>query len=499
MSSNDAENMNHEFLRKLGPLNESEKETVSEKEKFDTNVKLALSNPAGEAGQGYVGPMPVNKELQGDFRSEGEAKQPLPLHEPETDIVPEETEQFYREANGLDYPIFPDTGIVRQRKDVEYFPEIDTYTADFQQQPIIEIQLKANYGQYICPKNSYLKLKLNASSSSASFNSGSGVNIIRRVRYVLANGEVLDNCDLVNVYNHVRDYWSRGTDYIFNYGQTKGYQTATPANKPDEDIIIPLGDLIPVYNIDSLLPPEMVNKCIITLQLEKPIIAFQKQAVLIAEDFKYTVSGISVIMDSYFIDTDFVNLMHKKQIIIEYPTYESFEFDRSGSSYNIDLEISKTRVVNVVMRPTFFYNPDLTFGSDSMKSDDNIPDNTKDKYFNVGNSKYPDFEKNRFQDYIYNYRTFKADNTEPLLKPDGNEAFGDHYIDCLDLERSKYGVEGYPINNKNLIKYYKVNNTGIDQDIKFHFMVTYMKRVMVEPLTPERDALMQFPNYDITE
>jgi hypothetical protein len=496
------DNINHEPLKKLGPLNESEKETLSDGQKLELGLKLALSNPGGEPGQGYVGPMPVNKELQGEYRSEGQKQEPLPLHEPETDVIPDETEQFYREANGLDYPIFPDTGIVRQRKDVQYFPEIDQYKCSYEQQPQIEIQLKTNYGQYICGKNSYLKLKIKSNSNDHWFGSGSACNIIRRSRYVLANGEVLDNCDTVNIYNHVRDHWSRGTDYINNYGISKGYQSA-PASPPvSDELIIPLGDILPIFNVDSLLPPEMVSKCTITLELEKPILAYDRfqGSTVQFNELEYTVSDISVVMDSYFIDTDFVNLMHKKQIIIEYPTYESFFFDeKDKGSYAIELEISKTRVVNVVCRPTILRTDQNTASVDSMVSDFDVYDTIKNQDWKVGNQKYPTFDRNRYDDYVYNYRTFKADKTEPLLKPDDAEAFGDHYIECLDLERSKYNVEGFPINNKNLIKYFRTNENNDSADIKFHFFVTYMKRVQVMPLTPEQDALLQFPNYDITE
>jgi len=497
--STDTDNVNHEFLRKLGQLNHSELDTLTESQKLEKNVKQALSQPNNVAGQGYLGAMPVNKVLQGDFRSDGEVKQSLPTHEPETDVKPTENEQFYREANGLDYPIYPNTGIVTRRSDEQYFPEIDNYVSTHGNQPLIEIKLKVNYGQYICAKNSYLKLRITPNSNDVNFATGSACNIIKRARYVLANGEVIDNCDKVNIYNHVRDHWSRGTDYVNNYGITKGYQSNSGAMLVENNLIIPLGDLLPIFNVESLLPPEMVSSCTITLELEKPIIAFEtfQATTVLFGDFSYTVSNISVILDSYYLDPSFVKIMHQKEIIVEYPTYETLVNHSKNKNPHFDLEISKTRVLNVICRPLNNAVDFLNYSIDSIKGQSNLFADKKEQYWTVNNQNYPEYKRDKYDEYIYNYKTFGANITEPLIRPSNLEAFGDHFIETLNLERSKYNIEGQPITNKNLIRYHRTSFTS--NDVNFVFFVTYMKRVHVSPLSPNRDARLQFPKYDITE
>lgn len=498
----DIENPNLLHMGKLEPIPVTQQEQISKAEKARLRHNDFFAVPAGlSAGMGQSGAVSLAKNQEPPHPSESHRIKPAPLHEKSEEVDPTGSVDFYKEMNGLDFPITQETGIVTFNRFERFNAQEHTYKATAFKQDDFEIQLRTSPAQFINGKTSYIKFRLRHQNGlgDIDFGTGSAANIFKRITVKLPDNRMVDLHDHCNVYNHVIDRWVKGPEYLHGgVGLLKGYDpTNTLTLEDDDTFIIMLSDLIPLLNVDTLMPSEITNNLTLTFQLEEPDVAFRFNGFAILSDtVTYDISDISFNLDSYYLDSDFLKIMHSKPFTIEYPTYETIKSIVSGHSINVELDISKSRILNVFARAIDITIPDSIFG-DNMGSDKALTDEYTSVDWQVGNISYPKFVLNNPSEvYIHNLKAFGVlDEDDSMM--DYNAFVNTDHIHTLDLKRSKYNLEGTPIDHTNIIRYNLQRTDDVAMAVRF--MVVYMKRINIYPAGMKADTNYEFSKYEIFE
>ena len=497
------ESDNHNLLRKLEPLPITQQETVNPDVKAKNREERELSIPVGSAtGQGQIGPLVFEHEDK-PTPADHSKPQPAPFQEkkdPE-EVNPSINIEQLKELNGLDYPIIKESGVVELNRYEKFMCNARKHIATASKQAEINIKMRTNENQYICGKTSYIKFKLNISndSNNVNFGSGSVSNIFKRISLKLPNGQLLDLCDKINIYSHVVDRWIKGVDYRFSgAGELKGFNQEDEL-KTVEDYYVMLSDLSPVFNTDSLLPASLTNNIEFVIELEKPDVAFSRVDFVgvapAANALEYSISNIYFGLNSYYLDYEFHKMIKDKPLTLEYISYEMKRVMETSFNINVDLDVSaKSRVINVFNRVLQAdLNADDILNYDRLACD-TFGKELKNVRYYVGDLSYPNYELDFTERYLHNAQSLNIlDRYSNIVSFEDYENFD--YTDILDLKRSKFNIEGMPIDHTNLIRF--IAEHPDEREYEMYFFVMYMKRLNIIPPVQNDDVNNKYAKFEI--
>ena len=246
------------------------------------------------------------------------------------------------QVNNLLYKMSPALGIAARRN----------HRIDFAQQaqyaPSETIVYDCQTGSdFVGGKNGYLKLKVVAVGGPGDLGSGSICNIINRIVVRSRTGKELTRVENFNLLCKNIQVWECSQEWKATAGKAQGYGTgAGSANVVPDDpegkvFIIPMW-VLPCFNQDKLLPPQLMSGCRIEITLETVATAFRKNAATTLPT-AYIVDRPEIHWDTYDLADAYkrkiaemasrqgLNLLHK----------EYFHTIVSGSDTDFNFDIKK--------------------------------------------------------------------------------------------------------------------------------------------------------------
>ena len=245
------------------------------------------------------------------------------------------------QVNNLLYKMTPALGIAARRN----------HRIDFAQQaqyaPSETIVYDCQTGSdFVGGKNSYLKLKVSkVGAGTAELGSGSICNIINRVVVRSRTGKELTRVENFNLLCKDIQVWDCPKEWKETAGGAQGYGSDSSAGTGNDNIvptngkvfIIPMW-VIPCFNQERLLPPQLMSGCRIEITLENVATAFRSNGVVDG----YVVDRPEIHWDTYDLADAYkrkiaemasrqgLNLLHKEYfhtIVSGSQTETDFNFD----------------------------------------------------------------------------------------------------------------------------------------------------------------------------
>ena len=180
------------------------------------------------------------------------------------------------QVNNLLYKMSPALGIAARRNHRIDFAQQAQYAAS--ETIVYDCQTGSDF---VGGKNSYLKLKVTAIGGPGDLGSGSICNIINRVVVRSRTGKELTRVENFNLLCKNIQVWDCPEEWKATAGKAQGYGTGSGvANVVPETgkvFIIPMW-VIPCFNQDKLLPPQLMSGCRIEITLENVATAFRQNA-----------------------------------------------------------------------------------------------------------------------------------------------------------------------------------------------------------------------------
>lgn len=502
----DIHDNDNNYLKPLIPLPVSQQDQVGKQKQAELRKDQVLSVPVSQPGLGYVGALPLTKSVVPEYTKSISS---IPLHEKTDEEKKVELNiKYLEDANGLDYPIIKESNIVDICRYERYNDSNKTFQISANFEPrTYKSQLRINQNQYIDGRASYLKfkLKLTNDNDNVNFASGSATNIIKSCYIDLPNGERLDTYEKFDLYNHVNDRIIKSADYYIgnydSYAYLKGHRESGVALLEEDEYVIFLPDIAKIFNSTSLLPPSLLNNMTITFEFNNPDHAFKRINPVAApangalfcrvDNFKWH-------LKSYTLDNEFLKKIDNKQIIIEYPTYETYMRTETNHQFNFDLSVSKSRVLSVFCRPHDSDIPESDIDNLTIESSTEYTNLINTKWF-VGDIQQPSYTLDSNQDwYIKILDILRRTHDQTRVQLGLTEFKTTDYITGVDLKRSLYNNDGTPIDYSNLIRFEtEVLNDNLKR-YTFNFIVMYMKRVIIEQ-DASLDPNNRYPKFKILE
>ena len=159
------------------------------------------------------------------------------------------------QVNKMLYKMPPSLGITARRHHVIDFSQQNAYTNG--QTVVFDLQTGS---YFVDGKNSYLRLDVQTDlAMNAAFNSGGITNIISRVVVRTKSGKEWCRCEEFNLYARNILRYEASNNYLEKVGKSYGFDSGSaPTNTGLTRYTIPLW-LIPCFNQDKLLPPQIME------------------------------------------------------------------------------------------------------------------------------------------------------------------------------------------------------------------------------------------------
>lgn len=334
------------------------------------------------------------------------------------------------------------------RKTIQRYPEKTNYknTED------IVFTLK-NTRQFIDFKNSSLSFEFKTDGGSAvAFNqTGSYLNLIRRVIVRAPNGSVLSHCDKVNLLQRNLLKVKNGENYTSVIAPSFGYGGTTALETGNKFITIPMRFISPIFDNEKLMPPQLVDTLRIEIQLEKIAIAFNSTTA----PTSYSIIDPVLLLDSYqMLPAVLSETLDREELIYEYHDWNNTVAGLSDAGddfyFQYDRSVSNALEAFVVLRNTNVFAE----GQDSFAQNSVGVNDVNDRLvWRWGSLLLPHQAINRssnlYQNVLYCYGQLDKKNSMDFnLKLSQFEA--DSSIYPVNLRRSKlFNNSGREISNRN--------------------------------------------------
>jgi hypothetical protein len=180
--------------------------------------------------------------------------------------------QSLLQVNKLLYKMPPMIGIASKKHHrIDYFQSSNYVNGEVM---VLDSQTGS---EFVNPKTSYLKLNI-LPNGDGSFNTGSVGNIINRIVVRTRTGKEISRTENANLLIKNKQIYECPQDWKLTNGLSQGYnkdQEAAVETVPvgGKVYILPLW-VIPCFNVDCLLPPQMMEGLRIEITLESPNVAF---------------------------------------------------------------------------------------------------------------------------------------------------------------------------------------------------------------------------------
>jgi len=241
------------------------------------------------------------------------------------------------QVNKMLYKMPPSLGITARRHHVIDFSQQNGYING--QTMVFDIQTGS---YFIDGKNSYLKLTVATVGANAlPFNSGGITNIIKRVVVRTKSGKEWCRCEEFNLY--VRNYlrYTASNNYLNKLGKSYGYDGGVGTDQLGVVYTIPLW-LIPCFNQDKLLPPQIMEGLRIELTLASADEAFQSVGGGI---IGYTVNNAELHSDAFDIADQFkrkvAEMSARQGLILVHKEYFHSNVGTINNTNNYNFDVKK--------------------------------------------------------------------------------------------------------------------------------------------------------------
>jgi hypothetical protein len=270
------------------------------------------------------------------------------------------------QVNKMLYKMPPSLGITARRHHVIDFSQQNAYSAG--QTVVFDLQTGS---YFIDGKNSYLRLDVaTVGGDATAFTSGGITNVIKRVVIRTKSGKEWCRCEEFNLYarNYLR--YTASNNYLNKVGKSYGYDDAGVfVSATGNRYTIPLW-LIPCFNQDKLLPPQIMEGLRIELTLAGVGEAFESGAPLTS----YTVTNAEIHSDAFDIADQFkrkvAEMSARQGLILVHKEYfhSNVGTITATDSYNYDIKKACSKACRNfnIFRP----NADIaSLGADSMNAE----------------------------------------------------------------------------------------------------------------------------------
>lgn len=180
--------------------------------------------------------------------------------------------QSLLQVNKLLYKMPPMIGISSKRHHrIDYFQSSSYVNGEVM---VLDSQTGS---EFVNPKTSYLKMKI-VPNGNGSFNSGSAANVINRIVVRTRTGKEVCRLENANLLIKDKQIYECPRDWKLTQGLSQGYDAnqslaLTQVPSGGQVYILPLW-VIPCFNVDVLLPPQMMEGLRLEITLESPNVAF---------------------------------------------------------------------------------------------------------------------------------------------------------------------------------------------------------------------------------
>ena len=199
------------------------------------------------------------------------------------------------QVNKLLYKMPPMIGIASKKHHrIDYFQSSSYVNGEVM---VLDSQTGSDF---INPKTSYIKLNV-IPTGTGSFNSGSVANIISRIVVRTRTGKEISRLENANLLIKYKQIYECSRNWKRTIGVSQGYNKsetlAEESLSASKVFILPLW-VIPCFNVDVLLPPQMMEGLRIEITLESPNVAFGPTSGGASTVSSYSVSRPEIHWDS---------------------------------------------------------------------------------------------------------------------------------------------------------------------------------------------------------
>ena len=362
------------------------------------------------------------------------------------------------------------TNITRQRqKQVQQAHNI--YTKTLTNNPIILWKPVVGNGCYVDGQNSYVKFTFEI-NADCSFGVGSAANLFKRATFKTKGGDIY-NYENIHQINTIRDYWMKENTYVESIEYfSKGYANALTADI-EYQILIKLGDLVPIFAINDMLTPEMLNGSEISLELESPTFACQGVAPL-DPNLAYQIKDFTIVYDGHFVDSKYIDSIHDLDITINTCAYLTELKTVTGKAkWNLQNDVNKNVKYYICKKLNRKEGDENDWVRDMFEFD--IPggiDEPSSYRWTTGINSYPELPENILENFLH---------TERVLAPDRrNNDMQSKYLEVLNLSRNRANNDGIVLDDRNQVTYEYNVYSGLPSE--FLFVKYYEQSITVEGL-----------------
>lgn len=253
------------------------------------------------------------------------------------------------QVNRLLYRMPPALGITNRRNHrIDYFQQSSYQNGETM---VLDSQVGTDF---VDPKNSYLKLKVTPVGVDCDFATGSAANVINRILVRTRTGKEvcrLENANLLTKYIQTYDC---PKDWEETLGKAQGYNAgASTVPQTGKVFIIPMW-IVPCFNVDKLLPPQMTTGLRIEILLDTPGTALKADGPGLTS---YTVDRPEIHWDTHDLADQFkrkIGEMAAKQglNVVHKEFFHTIVSGGAATSYNFDVKkaASKALRLDVISR-----------------------------------------------------------------------------------------------------------------------------------------------------
>jgi hypothetical protein len=255
--------------------------------------------------------------------------------------------------NSLKYSLPENLSVVTARQ-IQRYPSLSQDHAG----GASTIYFRAETGARFCDgRNSWVRLQLSVTATTAYFASGSIANCIRSVVIRSASGTELDRVQNFNVLNRNMKRWSCPPDFFSGpVGTLQGFDdSATDLSAADSYYYIPLAELSGFFANSKLIPSMVMSGLQIELELESPAIAFKSTGAP-----TYSIQDCALFTDTFQLSDSIARKMNQLaatgglelSYVASASTFTSGASSQDRFSINANLSVSRALHAFAVEVPT---------------------------------------------------------------------------------------------------------------------------------------------------
>lgn len=263
--------------------------------------------------------------------------------------------------NKLTYRTPPSLSVAKDRKYVSNFPQSRSYANG---QTIV---WNVNTGsQFLHGKSSYMKFEVKTPGATiGDWGTGSAANIFDSIRVKSRNGVEICRLQGANLWTHVHQRYSCPREAFGTLLQCQGYGAANSILGTDDgtgnqlslgaQFTVPLS-VIPCFDQDRLLPPQLMDGAIIEIDLNPPQTAiYTATASLASAPASYEVSDLEIrwnafdLADSF--DRKIQEIAARDGLSLVHKEYHRTLVSQNTSDYQYDVKKACSKALGVYVCP----------------------------------------------------------------------------------------------------------------------------------------------------